>query len=167
MTLTLPAYRNSALPIETRVADLLDRMTLEEKVGQLQSQIMIGPEHGPRRADVGHVRCVAHFAHSAEKRSTPGECATLVNDDQRFAVEHSRLGIPALMNEESLHGACWGDATCFPQAIGLASTWNVALMGKVATAIARELRAVGVRQALAPVVNIARDSRWGRAGNLR
>lgn len=163
MDQTTPAYRNDALPIEERVADLLARMTLEEKVGQLSSQLFFQPKHPDRRPEVGHVRNPAHFAHSKEKRSSPSECAQLINDDQRFAIENTRLGIPVLENGECLHGANWGDATCFPQAIALASTWDTAMMRDVATVIARELRAVGVRQVFAPVVNIARDSRWGRA----
>ena len=155
-------YLDSSAPVEDRVKDLLSQMTLEEKVQQLTSQMIIDPNEQKRNYGAGHVRTPAHFAHTPEKRKSPAECAKIINEDQKKSIESSRLGIPVLQNGESLHGAQWGDATCFPQAIALASTWNSALMSDVAKAIAKELRAVGVRQVLAPVVNIARDPRWGR-----
>ncbi|HTV39732.1 MAG TPA: glycoside hydrolase family 3 N-terminal domain-containing protein [Candidatus Sulfotelmatobacter sp.] len=107
------------------------------------------------------MREVGHFAQKS-KRLTPSEVAHLINEDQRRAVEQTRLGIPILMNEESLHGACWGDATVFPQSIAMAATWDPELVGKAEGTIGEELRAVGVRQTLAPVLNITRDPRWGR-----
>lgn len=81
---------------------------------------------------------------------------------QRYFVERTRLGVPMVPFEEALHGLTRPGATVFPQAIGLAATWDSALMGRVATAIARETRSRGVRQVLSPVVNLATDVRWGR-----
>ena len=156
-------YLDSSASVEERVKDLLSIMTLEEKVNQLSSEMITNPSERKRNYEVGHVRNPAHFEHSLEKRKSPSECAEIINEDQKRAIESSRLGIPVLQNGESLHGAQWGDATCFPQAIALASTWNRDLMREVASVIAKESRAVGIRQVLAPVVNIARDPRWGRA----
>lgn len=156
-------YMDAARPVSERVADLLSRMTVEEKVGQLRCQMFVDRSKEKRDPLVGLVRNPAHFSHSESHISSPSECAEIINADQRIAVNGSRLGIPVLEHEEALHGALWGDATCFPQAMGLAATWNVQLMGKVAHAIGRECRAVGVRQVLSPVVNLGTDSRWGRA----
>ena len=144
-----------------RATELLARMTLEEKIGQLSAQIQMPRQNVVRRSEAGSIRCPAHFLHFGGAQP-PSVCAEAVNAEQRLAVEGSRLGIPVLIQEEGLHGACWGDATCFPQAIALAATWDTDLMGRVAGIIATELRAVGCRQVLSPVLNLARDPRWGR-----
>ena len=97
---------------------------------------------------------------------SPGEAgrrhAERINAIQRFFVERTRLGIPIIPFEETLHGFVRDGGTTFPQAVALAATWDTALMARVATAIARETRSRGIRQALSPVVNIANDVRWGR-----
>jgi beta-glucosidase len=163
-TLTSGAvYREPGEDPQRRAVDLLSRMTIEEKVGQLSSQMFIDPKKARRDPLVGHVRNPAHFAHRAAHISTPAECAELINADQKIAVEGSRLGVPVLEHEEGLHGALWGDATCFPQAMALAATWDAHLVERIGHAIGSECRAVGVRQVLSPVVNLATDSRWGRA----
>ncbi len=154
-------FRDAQLPVEARVNDLLSRLTLEEKALQLVSGFPLGGSAAEMPSGVGLARSLPHFSQKT-KRLSPAAAARQINDVQQQAITGSRLGIPILFNEESLHGACWGDATVFPQAIGLGATWNENLMADVARAIARELRAVGVRQTLAPVINIARDPRWGR-----
>jgi beta-glucosidase len=156
-------YQDSALPMAARVRDLLERMTVEEKVGQLRGQMIFNPGEEPRDYSAGHVRSLSHFAHYKGTRRTASECAALNNADLMKSIEAHRLGIPVLINEEALHGAQWGDATCFPQAIALAAMWDEPLMAQVCTAIARELKAVNIHQVFAPVINISRDSRWGRA----
>jgi beta-glucosidase len=90
------------------------------------------------------------------------ETAAKINAIQKFFVERTRLGIPIIPFEEALHGLVQPGATAFPQAIGLAATWNEGLMAEVASAIAAETASRGIRQVLSPVVNIARDVRWGR-----
>ncbi len=157
----VPAYLNPQLPADQRVNDLLSRMTPEEKAWQLVDGFPLGGKTGEAHPGIGLMREVGHFAQKT-KRLTPSEVAHLINEDQRRAVERTRLGIPILMNEESLHGACWGDATVFPQSIAMAATWDPDLAGRAAGAIGQELRAVGVRLTLAPVLNITRDPRWGR-----
>merc|ERR1711969_529290 len=93
---------------------------------------------------------------------TPDQTVDFVNAVQRWAVEETRLGIPVLFHEESLHGYMATDATMFPMAIGMAGSFDRALMREVQSVIAREVRARGVHLALSPVVDIARDPRWGR-----
>ena len=153
---SLPSYRNPGLPVERRVQDLLRRMTLEEKFWQL---FMIpgsldDPSHDYSRGAFG-------LQISAGLGGARGH-AERINAIQRFFVERSRLGIPIIPFEEALHGLAREGATVFPQAIGLAATWDTALMGRVALATARETRSRGIRQVLSPVVNLATDVRWGR-----
>jgi beta-glucosidase len=92
----------------------------------------------------------------------PRESAELMNAIQRVAVERTRLGIPIFVHEESVGGFCHRDATVFPQGIGLAATWNPALIEQVAGVIREQMLAVGARLGLAPVLDVARDPRWGR-----
>jgi beta-glucosidase len=92
----------------------------------------------------------------------PGGSAALMNAVQRMAIERTRLGIPLFVHEEAVGGLCQRDATVFPQALGLAATWNPALVEEIGTAIRRHMLAVGARLALSPVLDVARDPRWGR-----
>jgi len=92
----------------------------------------------------------------------PREAARLANEIQRFLVEKTRLGIPAIIHEECLSGFMAKTATTFPQAIGLASTWNPKLVGEVTNLIRRQMRMVGAHQGLAPLLDVPRDPRWGR-----
>ncbi|HEX9971595.1 MAG TPA: glycoside hydrolase family 3 N-terminal domain-containing protein, partial [bacterium] len=152
----MPAYKNSELTIETRVTDLLSRMTLEEKIAQLQCVIS-----DVENTDIIKKNAIGNLG--VILRSFPArEAAEKMNQIQKVAMEKTRLGIPILMHDEALHGLIAKEATSFPQAIGLAATWNTNLMEKIATAIARETKTRGIRQVLSPVVNIARDVRWGR-----
>src|SRR5437764_270132 len=92
----------------------------------------------------------------------PQESAAFMNAIQQVAVERTRLGIPVIVHEESTGGFCHRDATVFPQGIGLAATWNPVLVKQVAEVIRTQMMAVGARHALAPVLDVARDPRWGR-----
>lgn len=161
MTTDYP-YQDSDRHIADRVDDLISRMSVEEKVDQLRSQMIFDPESPKRDHTVGHIRSLTHFSHKKGPRKTATECARINNEDIRRSIEANRLGIPVLVNEEALHGAQWGDATCFPQSIALAAMWDDGLMKQVATVIAKELKAVNIHQVFSPVINIGRDSRWGR-----
>jgi beta-glucosidase len=148
-------YRDAGLTIERRVDDLLARMTAEEKFRQL---FMI-----PSDLDAG----TDEYANGifGLQVATPGgarQAAEKINTVQKYFVEGTRLGIPIIPFDEALHGLVRPGATAFPQAIGLAATWDEKLMAGVATAVATETRSRGIRQVLSPVVNIARDVRWGR-----
>jgi beta-glucosidase len=156
-----PAYKDAELPVEQRVDNLISLMTVEEKAEQLQSQLLFGNELGNRNYKVGHIRNKAHFIHGKGMVGT-ARCAEVINEDSREALKASRLGIPVLQHGEALHVALWGHATCFPQSIGMAATFDDEFYYRAGEVIAKETRAVGVRQVYAPVVNISRDPRWGR-----
>jgi beta-glucosidase len=160
-------YRDPALPVAERVADLLGRMTLEEKVGQLGSawvfQLAEGTsldaDKGPEllRHGLGHVTRV-----SGASSLTPPDAARLANAIQQHLIKETRLGIPAIVHEEICAGLMARDSTIFPQAIGLASTWQPELARAVADAVRIQMRAMGGHQGLSPVLDICRDPRWGR-----
>lgn len=165
-------YRDPLLSIEHRIDDLLGRMTLDEKLAQLgcvwSTQLVRADGDGVSQFSfdaatelmsqgTGQITRIA-----ASTGLRPAGLAELHNEIQRFLVEQTRLGIPAVVHEESVGGFCARDATQFPQAIGLAATWDEALLGDVAEQIRAEMLAVGARQALAPVLDVARDPRWGR-----
>lgn len=152
---TAQPYKDPTLPLETRVDDLLARLTPQEKFWQL-FMLAGGLDGDPARYTDG-----AFGLQIGVKVAGPGVAAR-VDALQRHFVEDTRLGIPIIAFDEALHGLVQRDATVFPQAIGLAASFDTTLMREVATAIAQECRARGIRQVLSPVVNIASDVRWGR-----
>ena len=163
-----PGYRDPRLPIEQRVQDLLKHMTLEEKVGEIA-----GGRRGRGILDTTgrfndeSAREAFRQLFTAERQKTylsARDRAVLRNAVQRYALEQTRLGIPELSIGEGLHGFMENGSTSFPQAIGLASTWDPALVHEVFSAVADEMSAVGVNQAFAPVVHLGREPRWGRTG---
>lgn len=182
-----PIYRDAARSIPERVEDLLSRMTLEEKVAQMQGlwenkgdvQTPAG-DFSPARASAAFPDGLGQISRPYDRRGVDPaaggaagvsagsvnrderETAEYVNAAQRWAVEQTRLGIPLIFHEESLHGYTAPNATSFPQSIALASTWDPALIEQVFSVAAREMRARGVHLTLAPVVDVARDPRWGR-----
>ena len=158
-----PKYRDADLPVGKRVEDLLSRMTVEEKVNQASAELLRMNEYYEKRNyALGHVRNVGHFLPEGNLPNDPKSVAERINEDTRLSMEANRWGIPVLQHGEALHGAQWGNATCFPQSIGMAATFDEDLYSREAEVVARELRAVGVRQVYAPVINITRDQRWGR-----
>ena len=157
-------YQDPKLPVDQRVEDLLNRMSLEEKVNQMSAQLLFMDQFFEERDYTkGHIRNIGHFLWDGNIPNDPASAAKHINEDTKRSIEASRWGIPVLQHGEALHGAQWGDATCFPQSISMAATFDTDLYHQVALVIAEELRAVGVRQVYAPVVNISRDQRWGRA----
>ena len=158
-----PRYTDQQLPVEKRVEDLLSRMSLEEKVAQASAQLLFMDEFYEKRDYTkGHIRNVGHFLPDGGLPNDPKTVAERINEDTRKSIEASRWGIPVLQHGEALHGAQWGNATCFPQSIGMAATFDDDLYYREGQVVAEELRAVGVRQVYAPVINITRDQRWGR-----
>lgn len=172
-------YWNADLPVEQRVADLMARMTLEEKLAQMvsiwtQKSSIQDDENffDPVKASAIYPDGLGFFTRPSDLKgpgsprvNTPRsieESIRYVNALQRWARESTRLGIPILTHEESLHGLAALDATSFPQSIGLASTWDPDLVREANDYIASEVRARGVHQVLSPVVDVARDPRWGR-----
>jgi beta-glucosidase len=160
-----PVYKNSSLPVDARVRDLLGRMTLEEKFWQLwmvPGDLDSGTtlyQHGVFGLQVREHGIVSD---GSDPGAPARRMAGKLNSIQRYFVERTRLGIPIIPFEEAVHGLYGNGGTMFPAAIALAATWDTSLMGAVATAIATESRTRGVRQVLSPVINIANDPRWGR-----
>ncbi len=171
----VPAYRNPNIPLEQRLADLLSRMTLEEKVAQVQgtwqnpnsrqdpSSMFVGDKGVflPERAAVALKLGLGEMSRPSENRS-PREMAEFTNALQKWMKENTRLGIPILFHDECLHGRAAPKGTSYPQPIALASTWDPGLVHDVFSATAAEVRARGAQQCLTPVVDLARDPRWGR-----
>ena len=159
-------YKNSSLPVEKRISDLIGRMTTEEKIQQLDMY------WGREVADMkGHEA----GAYSEEKTTkilgttSVGSIhdfypisSDISNMIQKYAIEKTRLGIPVIFIEEGLHGYCGFGSTSFPIPLQLASAWDTSLVHKVGHVIATETRAHGVDMILGPVLCLPRDPRWGR-----
>ena len=165
--MTTSLYRDPNASVEDRVENLLALMTLDEKLAQLSciwstAFVSTGSfDSNPFAEKMPHgIGQVTRIGASTGLH--PQESAAFMNAIQRVAVERTRLGIPVIVHEESTGGFCHRDATVFPQGIGLAATWNPALVKQVAEVIRAQMVAVGARHALAPVLDIARDPRWGR-----
>ncbi|HUA16434.1 MAG TPA: CIA30 family protein [Verrucomicrobiae bacterium] len=160
----LPKYRNPHLAIEDRVADLLSRMTLEEKVAQItgggRADQEIIDTTGTMTTD--QARAILSRWWDPDLVFPARTAAILRNGVQRYLREKTRLGIPALFMGEALHGFMEYGSTSFPQALGLASTWDPALVQQVFTAAGDEAGSSGVGQVFTPVLGLARDPRWGR-----
>jgi beta-glucosidase len=162
-----PTYRDAGRAVDERVDDLLARMTVAEKVAQLGStwvfQLVVDGHLSTADArtllanGIGHVTRV-----SGASNLGPDDAAAAANDIQQFLVDETRLGIPAIIHEEVCSGFMSRRATVFPQAIGVASTWDLELVEQMGGVIRREMRAVGAHQGLAPVLDVCRDPRWGR-----
>jgi len=162
-----PRYQDPALAVDERVEDLLGRMTPEEKLAQLGSRWVfeLSDADGRPRPEsrdllqngLGQVTRI-----SGASGLRPRQAAECANAIQRILVEESRLGIPAIVHEEICSGLMARDATVFPQAIGLAATWEPTLAEALATTVREQMRAAGAHQGLGPVVDVSRDPRWGR-----
>jgi beta-glucosidase len=172
-----PAYRDRSRPVEERVADLLARMTIEEKVAQLQgiwnrkSEVQAADARfSPDKArpvlglGLGEVSRPGELggAPGGPRDRSPRDHAEFTNAIQKWVIENTRLGIPVLFHEEALHGLAAARGTHFPVPIGLGSTWDPALVERVMSVAALEARSRGVQEVLSPVIDLGRDPRWGR-----
>ncbi|HEX4780346.1 MAG TPA: glycoside hydrolase family 3 N-terminal domain-containing protein [Usitatibacter sp.] len=175
-----PPYKDATLPVEERVKDLLSRMTLEEKVAQMialwatKEDILAdgASDFSAAKAAKAYPNGFGQVTRASDRKGAPNipgvrwrsseDTVRFVNDIQRWAVERTRLGIPVLFHEECLHGFMAADATMFPMAIAMSGSFDPALVREVNAVIAREVRAHGSSLVLSPVVDIARDPRWGR-----
>ena len=168
-----PAYRQAGLPVDQRVSDLLSRMTVDEKARQLD--MYSGSDDflaADQKVDKTHAKPDAVFDPALVVKALGNlgagsihdlyPRAKLYNAIQSWIIQHSRLGIPALFLEEGLHGYMGMNETLFPQSVNLAATANPDLARQTGAAIAAEARANGVDMILGPVLDVARDPRWGR-----
>ncbi|HYP29652.1 MAG TPA: glycoside hydrolase family 3 N-terminal domain-containing protein [Blastocatellia bacterium] len=171
-----PGYRDARLPVERRVADLVGRMTLEEKVAQLSCLWVKKPQQidepgnfsfpdrgdfSPEKASVVLKNGIGHIARQRERKDARAS-AVFANAVQKFLAEKTRLGIPAIFHDEALHGHMAKGGTHFPQPLALAASWDTELVRRVFTAAALEVRARGGHQVLGPNLDLAREPRWGR-----
>ena len=174
-------YKQAAVPIEYRVKDLLGRMTIEEKVGQLccplgwemytktgKNEVTVSELYKKKMAEapVGSfwavLRADPWTQKTLETGLSPELSAKALNALQKYAVEETRLGIPVLFAEECPHGHMAIGTTVFPTALSAASTWNEGLMLKIGEAIALEARLQGANIGYGPVLDVAREPRWSR-----
>jgi len=171
---TTPDYKNPRLSVDQRVADLLKRMTVEEKVAQLtclwaqrpqvEPQTDFSTNRGalsPDKAKEVMKYGIGQIARQRERKG-PRDGALFANSLQKWLIENTRLGIPAIFHDEILHGHMAQGSTSFPQPIAMASSWDPDFVSKVFTAAALETRARGSHQVLGPNLDIAREPRWGR-----
>lgn len=159
-------YKDSRLPVEVRLEDLLSRMTLEEKVGQLSMKSLSDLKTDQKGNVTAESLEDLFGGESIGCLESPfieyGKIAKLGEAADNYLRKKTRLGIPAIQIAECLHGVMALGTTIFPQAIALGSTWNPELIHKMAETIAKEASAAGVRQALSPLFDLARDPRFGR-----
>lgn len=176
-----PDYKDPSLSAEVRTEALLGQMTLEEKIGQvicplgwpmyekvsddsvtvsLKYKEFIEKQHGGMLWGV--FRADPWTRKTLENGLNPRLAARTYNMLQKYAIEHSRLGIPVILAEEAPHGHMAIGTTVFPTSIGMASTWDTALITEVGRVIAKELRAQGGHIGYGPVIDLARELRWSR-----
>jgi beta-glucosidase-like glycosyl hydrolase len=170
-------YKDPQLSIAQRVSDLLGRMTLPEKIAQMYSHWLILSADGNHRIRADAF-CQTVAADSIKEKLrlgigqitrplgthpvNPQEGVRALNALQKFLVEETRLGIPAISHEECLMGLMVKGATLFPSALNYGSTWNPDLIEAVGQEIRKEAKQIGCHQGLAPVLDVSRDVRWGR-----
>ncbi len=172
-------YKDASAPVEARVDDLIARMTLDEKIAQITTvwtdKVKIFDDKlqlDPAKLAAQYPNGLGHFTRPSDAKGSfsprvargrdPRQTVALVNALQKWAMTQTRLGIPILFHEEGLHGYAAVGATSFPQSIAMASSFDTGMLRDVNSVIAREIRARGVPMILSPVVDIARDPRWGR-----
>ena len=174
------AYKNASLPVEQRLDDLMSRMTLEEKIGQLcctlawnyyqrEGQQVTLTDEFRRDIDERHIgmlwgvyRADPWTQKSLSTGVTPQLAAHFSNMMQRYVMEHTRLGIPLFLAEEAPHGHMAIGTTVFPTGQGMAATFSTQLMEKVGQVIGKEIRLQGGHVSYGPVMDLTRDPRWSR-----
>lgn len=180
----IPLYKDPNASIEARVRDLLGRMTLDEKIAQLQGNStlpsfpgnLLGPtpasglfkdgdiDEAIARSALG--KGIGAFAVFEFQPKTASEIARKSNLIQRWVMQNTRLGVPVMFQGEALHGAMVAGATGFPQAVALGSTWNPMLVREMFGTVAKQARQAGFSMVLAPVLDLARDPRYGRVEEM-
>ncbi|TKC09445.1 glycoside hydrolase family 3 N-terminal domain-containing protein [Pedobacter frigoris] len=175
-----PVYKNANMPVESRVKDLISRMSVDEKIGQIS--VLLGWEMYDKTGN--KVGVSEKFKQAQAEQYTgmlwatlradpwtqktlktglnPGLSANATNALQKYVVEKTRLGIPMFFAEECPHGHMAIGTTVFPTSIGQSSTWNTTLIETMAAAIAAEARTQGAHIGYGPVLDLAREPRWSR-----
>jgi beta-glucosidase len=160
--------RQSNLPIPERISALLGEMTLDEKLAQLYSYWIFDLQNSDQGLSCEKMKALLSNGIGQITRAggasalNPKSLAKTINSIQHFLINETRLSVPAIIHEECCSGYMMLGATVFPQMIGLASTFHPELAFQMTEVIRRQMRAVGAHQGLAPVLDVARDARWGR-----
>ncbi|XP_051192944.2 uncharacterized protein [Lolium perenne] len=158
-----PLYKDASAPVEARVRDLLGRMTLREKAGQMAQVERVVVSVSPRAlTELGAGSVLSGGGSAPSERATPSEWARMVDDTQRLALA-SRLAIPVLYGVDAVHGHnnVYG-ATVFPHNVGLGASRDPELVRRIGQATALEVRSTGYHWAFSPCLAVCRDPRWGR-----
>ncbi|MBQ8423162.1 MAG: glycoside hydrolase family 3 C-terminal domain-containing protein [Coprobacter sp.] len=151
-----PLYKDADAPIEARIDDLLSKMTLREKILQLQNRGSGSIDEIERIFGGESYGCTHEMGRSAL------ECARMYNRLQHYMLEETRLGIPIMTAVEGIQGVLQNECTLFPHSIAQGSTFNPSLIERMTSAAGVEASAIGIHQILSPVFDIARELRWGR-----
>lgn len=163
---SVPAYKNPNFPVSKRVKDLLSRMTIEEKVAQLMGLWRGGIDEFDNdflKDPATKKELFGKGAHSIHPTFLGvKDTVEIRNMIQKYFVEETRLGIPVLFVDEGQHGMMRPETTVFPQAIGLACSWDPDLFKEVYSVVAKEIRTRGGHLVLSPVIDVCREPRWGR-----
>ncbi|HOK43073.1 MAG TPA: glycoside hydrolase family 3 N-terminal domain-containing protein [Thermoclostridium caenicola] len=163
-------YKDPTKPVEDRVKDLLSRMTLDEKIAQMTWVNLLDVITDRHTLTFSGEKASVSLQHGCgyinriggETELKPAEMATLINRIQKHLIEDTRLGIPALFITEATSGVLSRDHTVFPQNIGAGAMFNEELVWEMGNAVREEMLSTGERLALAPVVDVVRDHRFGR-----
>lgn len=151
-----PLYKDKSAPVEKRVDDLMGRMTLREKVLQLQNR-------GSGRLDeIDRIFNGESYGCTHEMGTTAAECAAMYKELQQYMLKNTRLGIPIITSAEGIQGILQNNCTLFPHALAQGSTFNTGLIQRMTEAAGEEAKVIGIHQILSPVLDIARELRWGR-----
>ena len=165
-TSSQPLYKDPSATVAARVEDLLGRMTLDEKIGQITGVwVQLDDVKKSGLDDSAFFRKIMPFGTGSIGPAQilgADEDVGLRNRMQKFLMEETRLGIPAMFHDEGCHGLVKSGATSFPNPLGLASSWDPGLAERIYTVVAAEMRSRGAQHALTPIVDVARDPRWGR-----
>ncbi|MFZ3386278.1 MAG: glycoside hydrolase family 3 N-terminal domain-containing protein [Candidatus Hydromicrobium sp.] len=161
------SYLDASQPVKKRVENLLSLMTLDEKIAQISGiwvyEILEGEQFSANKANIVMKDGIGQITRlGGASNFDPLVSARTANQIQKYLITNTRLGIPAIIHEESCSGYMAKGATCFPQTIGVASTWDPESVEEMGAVIKEQMRSVGAHQALAPVLDVTRDSRWGR-----
>lgn len=149
-------YKNKKANVDQRVDDLLKRMTLKEKVMQLQNRA------SGKTSEIASIFNGESYGCTHEMNMNAYDCAVMYNELQKYMLTKTRLGIPIITAVEGIEGVLQNNCTIFPHALAQASTFNPELITRMTTAAGEEAQAIGIHQILSPVLDIARELRWGR-----
>jgi beta-glucosidase len=152
----LPRYKDRTAPVADRVEDLLKRMTLPEKIEQLLNR------PAGSAADIDQTFQGESYGCTYEMSTSASNCASMYRDLQAYLLNHTRLGIPILTSAEGIQGVLQDQCTIFPQPLAQASTFDPELERRMTDAAGEEAQAIGIHQILSPVLDLARELRWGR-----